>query len=185
MSESGTASCDLPERPELTICEQNGGVGLWIRALISMQSRRLGLFLHSGVAHCARGSDCLSAHLTEPKPRKRIKAVCTEAETDGTLNTMSWTPPPPPAAPWERKVRISLSTPHESPSSFLSRFHPLIPVCCPNLTAIAQRAGAHAKGKLRPRCQSKHKNPVQSRQSESHMLMSCPLTQPSVFGLPV
>lgn len=116
-------------------------------------------------------------------------------ETDKSCVYRSWDgrdfehnvldPPTPPAAPWERKVRISLSTPHESPSSFLSRFHPLIPVCCPNLTAIAQRAGAHAKGKLRPRCQSKHKNPVQSRQSESHMLMSCPLTQPSVFGLPV
>lgn len=56
-----------------------------------MQSRRLGLFLPSGVVHHARGSDCLSAHLTEPKPRKRIKAVCTEAEEAeraGALTTM-------------------------------------------------------------------------------------------------
>lgn len=45
--------------------------------------------LHSRAAQCARGSDCLSAHLTEPKPRKRIKAVCAEADRDGALNTMS------------------------------------------------------------------------------------------------
>lgn len=75
-SETGTAWHDLPEGSKLSIYELSG--------VLMLPSVCRGAALACFHTLC-QGSDCLNAHLTEPKPRERIKAVCTEAEREGGL----------------------------------------------------------------------------------------------------